>query len=147
MRRVSIAFLLIGLLLTLLAGPVTAQDSLRLTGSGATFPFPLYSAWFKSFSSKQKSVTVDYVRMLSKPQLFIEGNHRTGALVMSSILLRDGQPPFVLSVENAAAYFEPSAVIRDIHKHSPGSLFRAPGIRRRLAALLREHADSRYLLV
>ena len=60
MRRVSIAFLLIGLSLTLLAGPVTAQDSLRLTGSGATFPFPLYSAWFKSFSSKQKSVTVDY---------------------------------------------------------------------------------------
>jgi hypothetical protein len=88
-----------------------------------------------------------YVRMLSKPQLFIEGNHRTGALVMSSILLREGQPPFVLSVENAAVYFEPSTVIRDIHKHSPGSLFRAPGIRRRLAALLREHADSRYLLV
>jgi prophage maintenance system killer protein len=87
-----------------------------------------------------------YVRMLSKPQLFIEGNHRTGVLVMSSILLREGQPPFVLSVENAAAYFEPSTVIRDIHKHSPASLFRAPRIRRRLAALLREHADHRYLL-
>ena len=60
MRRVSIAFLLTGLWLALLAGPVPAQDSLRLTGSGATFPFPLYSAWFKSFSSKHKSVTVDY---------------------------------------------------------------------------------------
>ena len=31
-----------------------------------------------------------YVRILSKPQLFIEGNHRTGALLMSYILLRDG---------------------------------------------------------
>jgi phosphate transport system substrate-binding protein len=37
-----------------------SQDALRLTGSGATFPFPLYSAWFKSFSGKQKGVTVDY---------------------------------------------------------------------------------------
>jgi phosphate transport system substrate-binding protein len=37
-----------------------SQDGLRLTGSGATFPFPLYSTWFKSFSAKQKGVTVDY---------------------------------------------------------------------------------------
>jgi phosphate transport system substrate-binding protein len=37
-----------------------SQDALRLTGSGATFPFPLYSSWFKSFSGKQKGVTVDY---------------------------------------------------------------------------------------
>lgn len=45
-----------------LVGPSQAvsQDSVRLTGSGATFPFPLYSAWFKSFSTKQKGVTVDY---------------------------------------------------------------------------------------
>lgn len=32
----------------------------RLTGSGASFPFPLYSAWFKEFSHKTKDVTVDY---------------------------------------------------------------------------------------
>lgn len=37
-----------------------AQDSLRLTGSGATFPFPVYSAWFKAFGGKQKAITVDY---------------------------------------------------------------------------------------
>ena len=37
-----------------------AQDGFRLTGSGATFPFPLYSTWFKSFSGKQKGVSVDY---------------------------------------------------------------------------------------
>src|SRR5262245_18935655 len=44
----------------LAAAPTAAQDRLRLTGSGASFPFPLYSAWFKTFSSKTKSVTVDY---------------------------------------------------------------------------------------
>ncbi len=87
-----------------------------------------------------------YVRMLSTPQLFIEGNHRTGVLVVAYILLRAGEPPFVLTVDNAAAYFEPSTVLRDIHKHRPAALFRLPGIRRRLAVLLRQHADERYLL-
>ena len=33
---------------------------LRLVGSGASFPFPLYSAWFKDFSRKTAGVTVDY---------------------------------------------------------------------------------------
>jgi phosphate transport system substrate-binding protein len=59
-RRVSTTCVLAGFVLALLAGPVAAQDSLRLTGSGATFPFPLYSAWFKAFSGKHKGVTVDY---------------------------------------------------------------------------------------
>lgn len=48
------------LLLAVTSTPSLAQDSLRLTGSGATFPFPLYSAWFKAFSAKQKTVSVDY---------------------------------------------------------------------------------------
>jgi phosphate transport system substrate-binding protein len=33
---------------------------LRLVGSGASFPFPIYSAWFKTFSKKTNGVTVDY---------------------------------------------------------------------------------------
>jgi phosphate transport system substrate-binding protein len=59
-KRASIMLVILGLSLTLIAPPITAQDSLRLTGSGATFPFPLYSAWFKSFSTKTKTITVDY---------------------------------------------------------------------------------------
>jgi phosphate transport system substrate-binding protein len=59
-KRASIMLVILGLSLTLVAPPITAQDSLRLTGSGATFPFPLYSAWFKSFSTKTKTITVDY---------------------------------------------------------------------------------------
>jgi len=57
----SIVRVLSGLgLVLLLVVPGAAQDRLRLTGSGASFPFPIYSAWFKAFSAKQKSVTVDY---------------------------------------------------------------------------------------
>ena len=39
--------------------PASAQD-LRLTGSGASFPFPLYSSWFKDFSKQSPGITVDY---------------------------------------------------------------------------------------
>ena len=35
-------------------------DDMRLVGSGASFPFPLYSTWFKAFSQKTPGVTVDY---------------------------------------------------------------------------------------
>jgi hypothetical protein len=35
---------------------------------------------------------------------------------MSYILVSEGKPPFVLTVENAAAYFDPSSVIRDTAK-------------------------------
>ena len=87
-----------------------------------------------------------YVRMLSKPQLFIEGNHRTGTLVMSYLLLRAGAPPFVLSPQNADAYFGPSAVVRETHKHGPAMWFRGAAARRRLAALLRAEAHRHELL-
>jgi phosphate transport system substrate-binding protein len=44
---------------TLTAGKVDAQQ-IRLIGSGASFPFPIYSAWFKDFSKQNNGVTVDY---------------------------------------------------------------------------------------
>jgi len=58
-RRSLTVFTLAALALVLARAPVLA-DSLRLTGSGATFPFPLYATWFKSFSTSHKDVTVDY---------------------------------------------------------------------------------------
>jgi hypothetical protein len=87
-----------------------------------------------------------YVRVLATPQLFIEGNHRTGALMMSYVLARQGQPPFVLSVDNAVPYFTVSAALREITKGSAATLFRNVAPRRRLADLLAAHSDYRYLL-
>jgi phosphate transport system substrate-binding protein len=37
-----------------------SSADLRLVGSGASFPFPIYSAWFKTFSKTTNGVTVDY---------------------------------------------------------------------------------------
>jgi hypothetical protein len=53
-----------------------------------------------------------YVAILGRPQLFIEGNHRTGSIISSWISMYYGRPPFVLGVENAIAYFKPSAEIK-----------------------------------
>jgi hypothetical protein len=66
-------------------------------------------------------------------------------LIMSYILIEAGQPPFVLSVHNATAYFEPSTMIKDTEKKSVTMLFRLSRIRSRLARLLREDSDRTYL--
>ena len=61
-KNLSFGALLLGVFLNLLAlAPAqAAEDQLRLTGSGASFPFPLYSAWFKSFSKNYKKANIDY---------------------------------------------------------------------------------------
>ena len=86
-----------------------------------------------------------YVRVLSEPQLYIEGNHRTGALLASFLLMRAGHPPFVLTVDNAPGYFDPSTLIKKTKKRAVSALFRLPKIRRRFAEFLRSHADARFL--
>jgi len=58
--RRPFALLLAAIVLAAVAGPSPAQDRVRLTGSGASFPFPLYSAWFKAFSGKHPGMAVDY---------------------------------------------------------------------------------------
>ncbi|MBV5273757.1 MAG: phosphate ABC transporter substrate-binding protein PstS [Lamprocystis purpurea] len=41
-----------------LSAPVSAD--VKLNGSGASFPFPIYSKWFKDFSKEHKDIRVDY---------------------------------------------------------------------------------------
>jgi hypothetical protein len=87
-----------------------------------------------------------YVRMLSRPQLFIEGNHRTGALLTSLVLVASGDPPFVLSPEASAAYFDPTLAVSHLDKNSAAAYFALSKVKERLAALLIEHSDPRHLL-
>ena len=86
-----------------------------------------------------------YVRLLSEPQLFIEGNHRTGALIMSWILASAGRPPFVLTLDNAVGYFDPSAVIKGTRKTAFALLVQVPRIKKRFARFLEGQADRRFL--
>jgi hypothetical protein len=87
-----------------------------------------------------------YVRILSQPQLYLEGNHRTGALIMSYILARDGRPPFVLTLDNAKAYFDPSALVKGTKKRGVAELTRLPKLKKRFAKLLEAQSDDAYLL-
>jgi hypothetical protein len=87
-----------------------------------------------------------YVSILGRPQLFIEGNHRTGALIASWINLHAGYPPFVLSVDNALAYFAPSASIkRFADRSSWRGRAQLPKYRKSFRAFWESHVDARYL--
>lgn len=70
--------------------------------------------WYESKRHKSalRRAAGVYVLGVSQPQLFLEGNHRTGALVASYILVQEGLPPFVLTPKNAVAYFNPSTMIK-----------------------------------
>jgi hypothetical protein len=86
-----------------------------------------------------------YIQILSAPQLFVEGNHRTGALVMSHLLTRAGKPPFVLTVRNAKAYFDPSSLVKACRKRSFRAMLEVPKLRKRLAKFVEDEADPGFL--
>jgi hypothetical protein len=88
-----------------------------------------------------------YVRILSKPQLFIEGNHRSGSLIVSYLLLREGFSPFVLTLDNAEGFFNPSSVIRNSAKHGMKALFELPKIKKKYAAFLEEESRGKSLFL
>jgi phosphate transport system substrate-binding protein len=44
----------------LMAVSAGASADVKLNGSGASFPFPIYSKWFKDFSAANKDIRVDY---------------------------------------------------------------------------------------
>jgi hypothetical protein len=86
-----------------------------------------------------------YVRILSQPQLYIEGNHRTGALIMSYILMREGKAPFVLTVDNAKAYFDPSTLFKATKKTTATLLTKLPRLKKLFAGFLHAQAHERYI--
>ena len=48
------------LVLMLFAVASSSATQTRLTGSGASFPFPLYSTWFKNCNKTNKDILIDY---------------------------------------------------------------------------------------
>ena len=103
--------------------------------------------WHASHASESAWIRAAgvYIRMLSEPQLFIEGNHRTGALVMSYILARDGKPPFVLTVPHVRQFFEWSTLFRTKRKSGFFLRWQMRRLRHQFAAFLVTQADPRFL--
>jgi hypothetical protein len=93
-----------------------------------------------------KQAAIVYLHMVSQPQLFVEGNNRTGTLLMSYLLVRKGKPPFVLTVDNAKSFFHPSAMIGKSKRHSITMFFYMQKLKHYFARLLKEEANPHYLL-
>lgn len=87
-----------------------------------------------------------YILNLSQPQLFFEGNHRTGALLMSAVLALDDKSPFVLNLDNAEAYFNPSTLVKFTQKNIVTSLWKLPKLRKYFAEFLKNQGHRKYLV-
>lgn len=86
-----------------------------------------------------------YVGVLSQPQLFQEGNHRTGSLIASGILLQNERPPFVLTRQNAIAYFNPSTEIKFTDKRTIRGKLRLPKYKREFREFLERNSSKAFL--
>jgi prophage maintenance system killer protein len=86
-----------------------------------------------------------YVGVLSQPQLFQEGNHRTGSLIASGVLLQNGCPPFVLTRQNAVAYFNPSSEIKFTDKRTVRGKLRLPKYQHDFGEFLRANVNEAYV--
>jgi hypothetical protein len=87
-----------------------------------------------------------YVAALGFPQLFIEGNHRTSNLIANWISMYYGHPPFVLSPDNAVAYFKPSKEIkRFADKSTWRGRARLPKYRKCFKEFWEHYIDSKYV--
>ena len=87
-----------------------------------------------------------YVSILGYPQLYVEGNHRTGSLIANWISVYHGFAPFVLSADNAIAYFAPSTEIKSFaDKSTWRGQTRLPKYRKSFATFWEQHIDRRYL--
>lgn len=87
-----------------------------------------------------------YIHIMSRPQLFFEGNHRSAILIVSFILGREGYPPFVLTPNNAKPLFDQSKRLSDLRKSSLRAMIQFPRLRNQLATTFKETLEQRHLL-
>ncbi len=93
-----------------------------------------------------KLATGFYTMLLSQPQLFIEGNHRTGNVLLNYLLVSKGVAPYIVSPETAVEYLNVSGDIKFTDMDNTfESALNLPGYRKRFIALLKDKSDERFL--
>lgn len=102
--------------------------------------------WHKKKKGEKvlKRSAVTYVSIVSNPQLFFEGNHRTGSIIASWLMMSAGLPPFVLNVDNAIAYFEPSYEIKFTSKNRYSGKIKLQKYHKVFTDFLGEHSKEDY---
>jgi len=88
-----------------------------------------------------------FISILGHPQLYIEGNHRSGSIVSSWINLVNNRPPFVLTVNNAVSFFKPAQEIKQFDKTSRWrSLTQLPKYKKSFREFWDNHCNDRFAL-
>jgi hypothetical protein len=103
--------------------------------------------WYRKHETENpyKVASEVYVGVLSQPQLYQEGNHRTGSLIASGILLQNGCPPFVLTRQNAIAYFNPSSEIKFADKRTIRGKLRLPKYQHEFREFLQQNVNQAFV--
>jgi len=97
-------------------------------------------------SNPWKLATGFYAMILSQPQLFIEGNHRTGNTLLNYLLVSKGVPPYIVTPETAVEYLNVSGDIKFTDKDNTiESALNLPSHRKRFIKLLKDRTDDRFL--
>ncbi len=105
-----------------------------------------YEKQMKGEPHALKAAAQAYVAVLGFPQLFIEGNHRTGNLISNWISMYYGHPPFVLSAKNAVSYFKPSKEIKKfVNKSTWRGRARLPKYRTCFKRFWEDNIDKKYV--
>lgn len=61
--KLALAASLVATLALVGCGPKAPVEEIKVIGSGASFPAPIYAKWFKDFSAANEGVTVDYQKV------------------------------------------------------------------------------------
>jgi len=87
-----------------------------------------------------------YTQMLSRPQLFLEGNHRTGNIILNYLLVSKGKDPYIIEAKTAKTYLDLSGNIKFTNNSSSiETAFMMPAHAKRFRAFLKERGNGRFL--
>lgn len=86
-----------------------------------------------------------YVQAVSAPQLFLEGNSRTAALLASYCLARAGLPPFVVTLGRLDEYHALAERIAALSRDGIAGMLSFGMCARRMAQFIRESSDPTFL--
>ena len=110
--------------------------------------FPSLMLWYDRHEAHEddpyKIAAGLYVRVLAQPQLFVEGNHRTGSLIANYYLLLKLQEPFVMTPDNAVEFLNLASDVKFKSNDIRSKFKRAIGWHDELArmrAFLKENAQ------
>jgi hypothetical protein len=104
-----------------------------------------YRKKMKQSTSAYRMGAEVFVAIVGMPQLFIEGNHRSGSIIASWVNLVNEKPPFVLTVENALAFFKPAQEIKKFNKRSLWrSMTKLPKYKQDFKFFWKNHCDMSF---